>query len=309
MLPKTYKEARMASIEVLFNFFKAVPSTYYNETEKELSDGSTQIKKAETQTIKKELDKKLTGFDYIEISGIYLSAFDQKVFRAIIQCVNKQEEQSYSSNLVNAKSLNEEYIPVKKEIYSNKAVIDINEFYKIFNPNAKHRASTELYKKIVKSLDRLAHVILSFYTKDKRNIITAPLLIFSRIDNQLFLQLHPAILSFQYESKNENILKLKQSYYSLNNNEYYTLENDLQRLLYSKIQYKFASMGSSNKQCSFEFENLKSQLFLPVKFSKNRYKQNSKLRKAISELNSNKNCSYDLKIEGSKILYLIVCKS
>jgi hypothetical protein len=249
MLPNTtYKEARLASIEMLFNFFKAIPSAYYNFKEEELPDGSTKSK-AEIQIITKKIDKVKTGFDYIQITGMYLSAYDQKVFRAILQSVNKQEEQEFQSSLVNAKALNEEYLSVNKKIYSNQADLDISRFYKILNPDTKKVNAKNIYDKILNSLNRLAQVSLSFYNKNKRNIITAPLLIFSKIEDNLILQLHPVVLSFQFDSKNEGIIKYKQSFYSLDNNEYYTLENDLQRLLYSKIQYKFASMSNVYNQC------------------------------------------------------------
>lgn len=307
MLPNTtYKEGRIASIQVLFNFFKCVPRSYYNYIEETLPDGSTKSK-AEIQIITKQLEKVKTGFDYIQITGMYLSAYDQKVFRAILQSVYKQEEKEFQSNLVNAKALNEECISVDKKIYSNQANLDISRFYKILNPDTKKVNAINIYDKIVNSLNRLAQVSLSFYTKNKRNIITAPLLIFSKSEGNLILQLHPVVLSFQFESKNEGIIKCKQSFYSLDNNEYYKLENDLQRLLYSKIQYKFASMSKVYKQCSFDFKELKSQLFLSTTSIKTNYNQSSKLKIAIKKLNENKNCSYELKLEGtSKSLQLIV---
>jgi len=304
LLNNSYKEARIASIEVLFHFFKAVPSSYYVELERKNSDGSIIVSKNETQTIRKELDKSATGFDFIDITGMYLSAYDQKIFRAIMQSVNKQKEELYESNMIEAKSLNEEYLPVSRELYSNRAIINISEFYQIINPNAKPRGSKELYNKIINSLNRLAHVTLSVYTKDKRNIITAPLLIFSSIDNRLNLQLHPALLSYQYESKNQHIIKPKQSYYILKNSEYYALRSDLMRLLYSKIQYKFASMPNSHRECRFEFDEILSQLFLPTNSKKSKYNQTAKLKKTIAELNDNS--SYSLTIEGSKTLYIIV---
>jgi len=300
----SYKEARMASIEVLFHFFKAVPSSYYVETEEKNSDGTITISKNETQTIRKKLDKSATGFDNIEITGMYLSAYDQKIFRAIMQSVNKQKEELYESNMVKAKSLNEEYLPVSREIYSNQAQISINEFYQIINPNTRPRASKEIYSKIINSLNRLAHVTLSLYTKDKRNIITAPLLIFSSIDNHLNLQLHPALLSYQYESKNQHIIKPKQPYYILNNSEYYNLGSDLERLLYSKIQYKFASMPQKHKECRFKFDEIRSQLFIETDSKKSKYNQNTKLKKTVAELNNNS--SYSLTIVGSKTLYIVV---
>jgi len=305
LLPKnSYKEARMASIEVLFHFFKAVPSSYYVEIEQKNSDGTITISKNETQTIKQELDKSVTGFDYIEITGMFLCAYDQKIFRAIMQSINKQKEELYQSNMIEAKSLNEEYLPVSRELYSNQAQISINEFYQIINPNTKPRGSQELYDKIINSLNRLAHVTLSIYTEKKRSIITAPLLIFSSIDNRLNLQLHPALLSYQYESKNQHIIKPKQSYYILNNSEYYNLGRDLERLLYSKIQYKFASMPQNHKECRFEFDEIRSQLFIKTDSKKSKYNQNAKLKKTIADLNNNS--SYSLTIEGSKTLYIIV---
>lgn len=300
----SYKEARMASIEVLFHFFKAVPSSYYVETEEKNSDGTITISKNETQTIRKKLDKSATGFDNIEITGMYLSAYDQKIFRAIMQSVNKQKEELYQSTMVEAKSLNEEYLPVSRELYSNQAQISINEFYQIINPNTRPRASKEIYSKIINSLNRLAHVTLSLYTKDKRNIITAPLLIFSSIDNHLNLQLHPALLSYQYESKNQYIIKPKQTYYILNNYEYYNLGSDLERLLYSKIQYKFASMPQKHKECRFKFDEIRSQLFIKTDSKKSKYNQNTKLKKTIADLNNNS--SYSLTIVGSKTLYIVV---
>ncbi|QFR43766.1 hypothetical protein [Sulfurimonas xiamenensis] len=300
----TYKEARMASIEVLFHFFKAVPSSYYVETEEKNLDGTVTITKNEIQTIRKELDRSVTGFDYIEITGMYLSAYDQKIFRAIMQSVNKQKEELYESNMIEAKSLNEEYLPVRRELYSNQAQIGINEFYQIINPNTRPRASKEIYSKIINSLNRLAHVTLSLYTKDKRNIITAPLLIFLSVDNRLNLQLNPALLSYQYESKNQHIIKPKQSYYILNNSEYYDLGSDLQRLLYSKIQYRFASMPQSHKECRFEFDEILSQLFVKTESKKSKYNQSAKLKRTIAELNNHS--SYTLTIEGSKTLYIVV---
>lgn len=302
----SYKEARMASIEVLFHFFKAVPSSYYVEVEEKNHDGFITVSKNKTQTIRKKLDKSASGFDFIDITGMYLSAYDQKIFRAIMQSVYQQKEKLFQSNTVEAKSLDEEYLPVSRELYSNQAVINISEFYRIINQNTKSRSSKELYNKIINSLNRLAHVILSFFTKDKRNIVTAPLLIFSNIDNILYLQLHPALLSFQYESKNQHIIKPKQSFYILNNSEYYNLGSDLERLLYSKIQYKFASMPKNHKVCRFEFEEILSQVFLPTSSTKNKYNQTSKLKKSIIALN--KNSAYTLTIEGSKTLHVVVNK-
>lgn len=305
LLPNnSYKEARMASIEVLFHFFKALPSSYFIEVEEKNTDGSIIVSKNQSQTIRKELDKSATGFDYVDISGLFLSAYDQKIFRAIMQSVYKQKEELFNSNMIDAKSLNEEYLSVSRELYSNQAVISINEFYQIVNPNTKPRGSKELYSKIINSLNRLAHTVLSFYTKDKRNIVTAPLLIFSNIENQLCLQVHPSLLSYQYESKNQDIIKPQQYFYTLNNSEYYSLSSDLERLLYSKIQYKFASMPQNHKECRFEFDTILSQLFLSTNSKKSRYNQTSKLKKTITSLN--KNSSYTLTLEGSKTLYILV---
>lgn len=300
----SYKEARMASIEVLFHFFKAVPSSYYVEKKEKNSDGIITVTTNELQKFEIKLDKSTTGFDYIQITGIYLSAYDQKIFRAIMQSINKQKEELYESNMIEAKSFNEEYISIRRELYSNQAQISINEFYQIINPNTRPRASKEIYSKIINSLNRLAHVTLSLFTKDKSNIITAPLLIFSSIDNHLNLQLHPALLSYQYESKNEHIIKQQQPYYTLNNSEYYNLGSDLERLLYSKIQYKFASMPQKHKECRFKFDEIRSQLFIETNSKKSKYNQNTKLKKTVAELNNNS--SYSLTIVGSKTLYIVV---
>lgn len=300
----SYKEARMASIEMLFYFFKALPSSYYVENEEKNADGTITISNNKIQTIRKKLDKSITGFDFIDITGMYLCPYDQKIFRAIMQSVYQKKETPFKSQMIKAKSLNEEYLPVSRELYSNQATINIGEFYKIINPNTKPRASKELYSKIINSLNRLAHITLSIYTKDKRNIITAPLLIFSNINNHLNLQLHPALLSYQYESKNQHIIKPKQSYYMLSNSEYYTLRSDLQRLLYSKIQYKFVSMPQNHKECRFEFYEILSQLFIKTNSKKSRYNQSAKLKKTIAELNNTS--SYSLTIEGSKTLYIVV---
>lgn len=223
-----------------------------------------------------------------------------------MQSVYKQEEQLFHSNMIEAKSLNEEYIPVSRELYSNQAQISINEFYQIINPNTKPRGSKELYNKIINSLNRLAHVVLSFYTEDKDKIVTAPLLIFSSVDNRLHLQLHPALLTYQYESKNEHIFKPQQHFYSLNNDEYYKLGSDLERLLYSKIQYKFASMPQNHKECRLKFDEIRSQLFLDTDSKKSIYNQTHKLKKTITSLD--KNSSYTLTLEGSKTLYIVVTK-
>lgn len=51
-----FKESRMASIEMLFHFFKAVPSSYYIEKEEKLEDSTIHVIKQNAQTFKKPLD-------------------------------------------------------------------------------------------------------------------------------------------------------------------------------------------------------------------------------------------------------------
>jgi len=105
----------MASIEMLFHFFKAVPSSYYIEKEEKLEDNTIHVKKQSSQTFKKELDKAITGFDYVEISGQYLCAYDQKILRAILQALQKQNEEPFIA--ISAKSPNEEYLPIERQVY------------------------------------------------------------------------------------------------------------------------------------------------------------------------------------------------
>jgi hypothetical protein len=52
-----FKESRMASIEMLFHFFKAVPSSYYIEKEEKFEDNTIYVHKQSSQTFKKPLEK------------------------------------------------------------------------------------------------------------------------------------------------------------------------------------------------------------------------------------------------------------
>jgi len=305
MLPKEFKENRASCIEVLFNLFKAVPSNYYQKEELHENDLTTTI--TQLQVIKQKLNKKDTGFDYVELSSDYLNAFDQKVFRAILQVVYNQKEVPLKlSDLTVAKSLNEEYISIERKLYSNSINIDINYFYKLINPKSKTRASSNLFKKLSNSLIRLSRVSLSFYTKDKSKIVSTSLLIFIKNNSDLFLQVHPLINAYNFESFNHtSLIKPKQNYYKIDNHEFFNLNNSIQQLLYSKIQYKFASMPKIYKEISFDFNLLKSQIFLHTNSKKTKSNQSSKLKNAIKELDAN--CSYSLRLEGtSRTLQLIV---
>ncbi len=309
MLPNKFKENRASSIEVLFHMFKSVPSNYYNEKIEELDNSSIQVIKNEIHTFRQVLNKKVTGYDFVEITSMYLSAFDQKILRAILQCVYKQEEQLFIDNLkIDAVSKDEEYIDKRRELYSNLVTIDINYFYKIFNQNSKTRSSDDIFEKICNSLDRLAKVILSFKCKKKTRIVTAPLLAFSKCGSKINLQVHPLIHAYKFESLNDNsLIKLEQPFYLIDNSEYFLLKTALEQLLYSKIQYKFASMPLKHKEISFDFNLLKSQIFLQSSSKKTNYNQTSKLKKAIESLN--KNSSYSLKLLGtSKTLLLHVTR-
>lgn len=308
MLPSKFKENRASCIEVLFDMFKALPSRYHAQKEEVLDNNSIKLKTVQLQTIRQVLDKKATGFDYVEISSVYLSGFDQKVFRAILQAIYKQDEKplNISEENIQAEGLNKEYISTKRNLYSNSVDIDINYFYKLINPHSKSRSSSNIYEKLYNSLNRLSKVNLCYSCKDRSKIVSAPLVIFMKEESELFLQVHPLINAFKYESSNnESLIKVKQSYYLIDNVEYFKLQSSLQQLLYSKIQYKFASMNPTYKEITLNFNTLKSQIFLQTKLKKTNYNQKTKLKQAITQLNNT--CSYTLKLEGtSKTLQLII---
>ena len=225
----------MASIEMLFHFFKAVPSSYYIEKEEKLEDNTIHVQKQSSQTFKKPLDKTITGFDYVEITGQYLCAYDQKIIRVILQTLQKQEEAPFTA--ISAKSYNEEYLPIERHVYSNQATLSLSNFYTLLNNQSHHRSSNDIFGKIFKSLQRLASTTLSFYTKNKSKIITAPLLIYAKNEAMLTFQVHPCVMSFQFTTNNEpNLLKFKQSFYNIDNTHYFKERSDLEQLLYTKIQ-------------------------------------------------------------------------
>ncbi len=68
--------------------FKSLPSNYYNEKIDNLDSSSIQVIKNEIHTFRQALNKKVTGYDYVEITSMYLSAFDQKILRAILHKKN-----------------------------------------------------------------------------------------------------------------------------------------------------------------------------------------------------------------------------
>lgn len=298
-----FKESRMASIEMLFNFFKAVPSNYYIEQEVKLEDNTIKVIKQNSQTFKKPLDKTITGFDYVEITGQYLSAYDQKILRAILQALYKREEALFTPH--NAKSPNEEYLPVEREVYSSQVTLSLSNFYTLLNNQSLNRSSNDIFSKIFKSLQRLASTTLSFYTKNKSKIITAPLLIYAKNEAMLTLQVHPCVMSFNFQTRNEpNLLKYKQPYYQIDNTHYFKERSDLEQLLYTKIQYKFASM--SHKSFTMGFNELRDQLFLPSTSQRTLYNQCSKLRSAIKNLNDTS--EYTLSLENTTTPTLLVSK-
>ena len=149
-----------------------------------------------------------------------------------------------------------------------------------FTKKMNHSAS------FFKSLQRLASTTLSFYTKNKSKIITAPLLIYAKNEAILAFQVHPCVMSFNFQTRNEaNLLKFKQPYYHIDNTHYFKERSDLEQLLYTKIQYKFASM--QHKSFTMGFNELREQLFLPTSSQRTIYNQCSKLRSAIKNLNDN----------------------
>lgn len=298
-----FKESRMASIEMLFHFFKLVPSSYYIEKEEKLEDNTIHVQKQSSQTFKKPLDKTITGFDYVEITGQYLCAYDQKIIRVILQTLQKQEEAPFTA--ISAKSYNEEYLPIERHVYSNQATLSLSNFYTLLNNQSHHRSSNDIFSKIFKSLQRLASTTLSFYTKNKSKIITAPLLIYAKNEAMLTFQVHPCVMSFQFTTNNEpNLLKFKQSFYNIDNTHYFKERSDLEQLLYTKIQYKFASMA--HKSFTMSFQELREQLFLPSTSQRTTYNQCSKLRNAIKNLNDNS--EYTLSLENTTTPTLLVSK-
>ena len=298
-----FKESRMASIEMLFHFFKAVPSSYYIEKEETLEDNTIHVQKQSSQTFKKPLDRNLTGFDYVEITGQYLCAYDQKILRVILQALQKQEEAPFIA--ISAKSPNEEYLPIERQVYSNQATLSLQQFYTLLNNQSHNRSSNDIFSKIFKSLQRLASTTLSFYTKNKSKIITAPLLIYAKNATMLTFQVHPCVMSFQFITNNEpNLLKYKQPYYHIDNTHYFKERSDLEQLLYTKIQYKFAAMA--HKSFTIRFNELREQLFLPSTSQRTTYNQCSKLRNAIKNLNDNS--EYTLSLENTTTPTLMVSK-
>lgn len=298
-----FKESRIASIEMLFHFFKAVPSSYYIEKEEKLEDNTIHVIKQNSQTFKKELDKAITGFDYVEISGQYLCAYDQKILRAILQALQKQNEAPFIA--ISAKSPNEEYLPIERQVYSNQATLSLSNFYTLLNNQSHNRSSNDIFGKIFKSLQRLASTTLSFYTKNKSKIITAPLLIYAKNEAMLTFQVHPCVMSFNFQTRNEqNLLKYKQPYYQIDNTHYFKERSDLEQLLYTKIQYKFASMA--HKSFTMGFNELREQLFLPSTSQRTQYNQYSKLRNAIKNLNDTS--EYTLSLENTTTPTLLVSK-
>ena len=293
----------MASIEMLFHFFKAVPSSYYVEHEVKLEDNTIHVIKQNSQTFKKPLDKNLTGFDYVEITGQYLCAYDQKILRVILQALQKQEEAPFIA--ISAKSPNEEYLPIERQVYSNQTTLSLSNFYTLLNNQSQNRSSNDIFSKIFKSLQRLASTTLSFYTKNKSKIITAPLLIYAKNATMLTFQVHPCVMSFSFQTRNEpNLLKFKQPYYHIDNTHYFKERSDLEQLLYTKIQYKFAAM--QHKSFTMGFHELREQLFLLSTSQRTIYNQSSKLRSAITNLNDNS--EYTLILENTTTPTLMVSK-
>ena len=286
MLHSQYKESRIASIEMLFGFFKNLPTSYYVEKSHTLENGLIETIKDKTISLKKSLDINKTGFDYIEITGVYLCAYDQKILRAILQTVYKAKESLYTSDSTTAVTLNKEYMPVTKEIYSNKQTLKIKDFYELFT-KANNRSNKIRLQKISNSLQRLAHTILTFSTNDRNNVITAPLLIYSNTKSEISFQVHPAIMSFNFETLNDtNLLKYQQDFYLLDNTNIFKKMSNLQQLIYSKIQYKFASMSSKYKYCEIDIKQLLLELYLPTTNKQTNKNRTSDLKKHINSLNN-----------------------
>jgi hypothetical protein len=302
----SYKESRMASLEMLFHFFKALPSDYYMQKEVKLNDTTMQVFKNEAITLKKKLDRNTTGFDYIEVSGMYLCAFDQKLLRIIMQLLQKQEEQLFSATKSDA--LNKEYILESQVVYSNQVAIHIKDFYKLLH-NKANRSSKDITSKLVHSLQRLASTVLSFYTSNQSKILTAPLLVYAKNGDDFIFQLHPCIMTYHYESKNsEKLLKYKQPFYLIDNSEYFSDRSSLEQLIYTKIQYRFASMDSRYTSFTMDLHTLRSELFLPSVSSRTLYNQTSKVKQAL--INLSKTSSYQIDFtHHSKHITITVSKS
>lgn len=296
MQPNLFKESRMASIEVLFEFFKAVPKDYYSSSKKVVNGISVSTYKYSNITLSKELDLKTNGFDVIEITGKYLNPQDQKVFRAILELLYKQEEKNFEKNSIEAKSLNNEYIEedVSSSLFSNYMNIKITQFYKVLNPSSK-KSTEDSYSKVINSLQKLAQTSLSFYTNNKEKILTAPLLIFEKDEKLISFQLHPCLLSYRFESKNNScLIPLEQSFYSLNNKNFFNKNiSDIEQLIYSNIQYKFASMSKKYKSFSITLNELQQCLFLESNNNRTIDNQRSKILKAIKSLDN----KFEYKIE------------
>ena len=112
-------------------------------------------------------------------------------------------------------------------------------------------------------------------------------------------------MSFSFQTSNEpNLLKYKQPYYHIDNTHYFKERSDLEQLLYTKIQYKFASM--QHKSFTMGFNELREQLFLPSTSQRTTYNQCSKLRSAIKNLNDNS--EYTLVLENTTTPTLMVSK-
>lgn len=295
MQPNIFKESRMASIEVLFEFFKAVPKDYYSTSKKVVNGISVSTHKYNNITLSKELDLKTNGFDVIEITGKYLNPQDQKVFRAILELLYKQEESQFEKNSINAKTLNDEYIEedVSSNLFSNYTEIKITQFYRVLNPSSK-KSTKDSYSKVVNSLQRLAQTSLSFYTNSKDKILTAPLLIFEKDEKFISFQLHPCLMAYKFESKNNSLIPLKQSFYSLDNKNFFNKDmSDIEQLIYSKIQYKFASMSQKYKSFSISLNELHRSLFIESNNNRTIDNQRSKILKAIKSLDN----KFEYKVE------------
>lgn len=306
MLPN-FKESRMASIEVLFEFFKAVPRNYYATTKKTVGNTLIVTNKSSNVTLKKELDLKTNGFNIVEISGRYLNPKDQKIFRAILESLYNQQESLFSCDNIQAKALNIEFIQEDKSstLYSNFIKMKITDFYKIFNPKSK-RSIVESYKKMQKSLQRLSMTTLSFYTEEETNnslpekILTAPLLIYEIDKEHISFQIHPCIMAYKFESNNdESLIPLKQSFYILNNDNFFNKKmTEVEQLIYSKIQYKFASMNSKYKSFTITLDELHSSLYIHSENSNTVESQIGKIFKSIKSLDNK--FEYNIKRQGSK---------
>lgn len=306
MLTNIFKESRMASIEVLFEFFKAVPKDYYSSIEKQVNGLVITTRKTKNLTIEKKLDLKKNGFDYVKISGIYLNAQDQRIFRAILESLYKEEERKYSSQNIQSLSSCEDYIQKDTTdlLYSNYKKMKVTDFYKILNPKSKKSVS-ESFEKMHNSIERLSHTVLSFYTEDKINsipekILTAPLLIYERDKEYISFQLHPCLMSYKFESKNKSsIIKLEQHFYSLDNINFLNKKmSELEQLIYSKIQYKFASMNKKHNSFSFDLEDLYQSIYIESEEKCVIQNRKTKLKNAIKGLDSK--FEYNLTIKGMK---------